>query len=40
MQEYIQFYNIERFKEKLHGLFQIEYREKAVGIILFLLLST
>ncbi len=29
--EYIQFYNTERFQEKLHGLSPIEYREKAVA---------
>ncbi|MCU5617965.1 IS3 family transposase, partial [Bacillus bombysepticus] len=26
-----QFYNTERFQEKLHGLSPIEYREKAVA---------
>ncbi|MCI4056728.1 IS3-like element ISBth8 family transposase, partial [Bacillus cereus] len=31
IQEYIQFYNTERFQEKLHGLSPIEYREKAVA---------
>lgn len=29
MQEYIQFYNTERFHKKIHGLFLIEYQEKA-----------
>ncbi|MHA4093905.1 IS3 family transposase, partial [Bacillus cereus] len=27
----IQFYNTERFQEKLHGLSPIKYREKAVA---------
>ncbi|WP_142388834.1 IS3 family transposase, partial [Bacillus thuringiensis] len=31
IQEYIQFYNTERFQEKLHVLSPIEYREKAVA---------
>lgn len=31
IQEYITFYNQERFQEKLHGLSPIEYREKAVA---------
>ncbi|MEB9483429.1 IS3 family transposase, partial [Bacillus cereus] len=31
IQEYIHFYNTERFQEKLHGLFPIKYREKAVA---------
>ncbi len=31
IQEYIHFYNTERFQEKLHGLSPIEYREKAVA---------
>uniref|UniRef100_UPI0004794BBF IS3 family transposase n=1 Tax=Bacillus sp. UNC437CL72CviS29 TaxID=1340430 RepID=UPI0004794BBF len=31
IQEYITFYNQERFQKKLHGLSPIEYREKAVA---------